>query len=71
MKTIPKPCPTCGGETGRHFDENLKPTGKRICLQSLICPQLAFWYIPSAQEIEQTGRVLGPMREADLDWTVS
>lgn len=63
---IDRPCPTCGGETGRQADERLQFTGLRICMDFL-CPQQPFVYIASAREIEERGRKLGPLHESYLD----
>lgn len=59
-------CPKCSGPTAREYDKEFRATGKRICLNFLTCPQTAFYHIPTAQEIETTGRILGPAHEADL-----
>lgn len=67
MHTANVLCPTCSGPTARQYDAELKPTGRRICLSFLTCPQTAFYHIPTAQEIEANGLALAPMHETNLD----
>jgi hypothetical protein len=59
-------CPQCQGATAPEYDDRWHRTGKRICIK-FTCPQKAFFHIPTAQQVEATARVLGPMHEAGTD----
>jgi hypothetical protein len=61
------PCPSCGSETIRHADKDLNFTGKRCYMRFLTCAQMPFYYIPSAQDIEEAARILAPLHVANLE----